>query len=76
MHKPACLECSRCGGVAVESRNGLFYEDDADRCGACGVPGHISIDDSGGCYSGCAEDACTCGIAHFVVDAKNALVKK
>lgn len=42
----ATLECNHCGDVAVESdEKGLFWEDMADRCVSCGMPGHVSLDD-------------------------------
>ena len=42
------LECGHCGGVAIESADGLFGEDDADACASCGMPGHVSIDEDTG----------------------------
>ena len=40
------LECDHCGGVAVESKTGLFGEDMASKCMSCGMPGGVSIQES------------------------------
>lgn len=58
------LECDHCGGVAVESKDGLFGEGDADRCQSCGIAGHITVEEND-CDGDCAEDNCTCNTAYF-----------
>ncbi len=40
------LECPHCGGVAIESPDGMFGDGDGEACMTCGFPGHVSIDDA------------------------------
>lgn len=40
------LDCAHCGGIAIESPDGLFGDGDGERCMTCGLKGHVSIDDS------------------------------
>ena len=44
--KPATLDCSHCGDVAIESPDGLFGEDDGEACMTCGHPGHVNGEES------------------------------
>lgn len=43
------LDCDHCGGVAIESADGLFYDGDGGECISCGFPGMVSVyeDDNG-----------------------------
>jgi hypothetical protein len=38
------LECGWCGGVAITSEDGWFYEDEGAECAQCLMPGHVAID--------------------------------
>jgi hypothetical protein len=40
------LTCDHCGGDAITSPNGLFYDGQGEKCDECGMPGHVSVDDS------------------------------
>ena len=44
---PFTLACDHCGGAAITSPNGLFSEQNSDRCESCGYPGGVVIDESG-----------------------------
>jgi hypothetical protein len=37
------LECPLCGGPAIESETGIFYEDSGDTCMSCGEPGNVFV---------------------------------
>ena len=39
------LDCGHCGGVAIDSTDGLFQEDDGGACISCGLPGCVRVDD-------------------------------
>ena len=53
------LECDHCGGTAIESVDGLFYDGDDGSCDTCGFPGMVSVyedengreGDDGECYT-------------------------
>lgn len=47
--EPATLDCDHCGGVAIESPDGKFGDDEGERCASCGFPGSIVV-------SGCEDD--------------------
>lgn len=40
----AWLDCDHCGGAAIVSESGLFYDGDGDACQCCGMPGTVSAD--------------------------------
>ena len=44
LEKEATLECGHCGGVAITSPNGWFWDGAGGRCLECGHPGHVSCD--------------------------------
>ena len=39
------LECCHCGDDAIESKDGLFGQDEGDACMTCGFPGHVDVDE-------------------------------
>lgn len=38
------LECDHCGGDAITSETGLFWDGDGGACEECGFPGMVSAD--------------------------------
>ena len=44
---PFTLACGHCGGAAITSPDGLFSEQNSDRCESCGYPGGVVIEESG-----------------------------
>lgn len=41
------LDCSHCGGMAIESPDGMYYDGAGEACATCGYPGAVSVDDAG-----------------------------
>lgn len=35
------LDCGHCGGVAIESEDGMFGDGDGNACATCGLTGHV-----------------------------------
>lgn len=45
MSEAVTLECSHCGGDAIEAdADGMFTDGDGDSCLTCGFPGHVVCD--------------------------------
>lgn len=39
------LECDHCGEVAITHPDGMWAEDDGERCDSCGIPGSVGVGD-------------------------------
>lgn len=37
------LECDHCGDVAITHPDGMWAEDDGERCDSCGMPGSVCV---------------------------------
>lgn len=46
-HGPTSLECNHCGGSALNSPNGIFWDGDGTACAECGFPGTVDADSDG-----------------------------
>lgn len=40
------LGCDHCGGDAITSPNGMFAEDDGERCDTCGMAGSVMLSET------------------------------
>jgi hypothetical protein len=56
--EPVALGCDHCGGDAISSVTGRFWDGEGEACAECGWPGWISADEDGAYWVEADEGHC------------------
>jgi hypothetical protein len=56
--EPVELFCDHCGGNAITSVTGMFWDGEGERCESCGFPGQVSADEDGAYWVEADEGNC------------------